>query len=62
MKGSSRGLGGALPSSISGGAGARVGITDRIGVVLDGRVHGIGTDFSTRTGEVILGLRLKLGR
>jgi hypothetical protein len=43
-------------------SGARVGITDRIGVVLDGRVHGIGTDFSVRTGEVTLGLRLKLGR
>jgi hypothetical protein len=47
--------------TFSGGAGARVALTDRLGVVLDGRVHGIGTDFSARTGELSLGLRLKLG-
>jgi hypothetical protein len=47
--------------TFSGGVGARVGVTDRLGLVLDGRLHGIGTDFSASTTELTVGVRFGLG-
>ncbi|HKP75440.1 MAG TPA: outer membrane beta-barrel protein [Longimicrobiaceae bacterium] len=53
--------GGNSDLTFSGGAGLRAALTERLGVVLDGRVHGIGTDFSASTSELTLGLRWSLG-
>ncbi|MFL5540608.1 MAG: outer membrane beta-barrel protein [Longimicrobiaceae bacterium] len=47
--------------TFSAGAGARIGLTDRLGAVLDGRIHEIGTDFAATTAELTIGLRWRLG-
>jgi hypothetical protein len=45
--------------AFSGGAGLRVDAGGLLGFVLDGRVHGLGTDFSASTAELTLGLRIR---
>ena len=53
--------GGNSDVTFSAGAGARVGITDRVGLVLDGRIHEVGTGFNGTTAELTVGVRLRLG-
>jgi hypothetical protein len=47
--------------TFSAGVGARMGITDRVGLVLDGRIHEVGTGFNGTTAELTVGVRLRLG-
>jgi hypothetical protein len=45
--------------AFSGGAGVRIDAGGLLGFVLDGRVHGLGTDFAGSTAELTLGLRIR---
>jgi hypothetical protein len=47
--------------TFSGGVGARIGLTDRMGAVVDGRLHEIGTSGRGTTAELTVGLRWTLG-
>ncbi len=47
--------------AFSAGAGARVALAQRLAGIVDGRVHGIGTEFTGTTAEVSVGLRWRLG-
>ncbi|HEX9938792.1 MAG TPA: outer membrane beta-barrel protein [Longimicrobium sp.] len=47
--------------SFSLGAGARVGLTDALGVVVDGRIHGIGAGVEAAAGGVTVGVRWRPG-
>jgi len=44
--------------AFSGGAGVRIDAGGLLGFVVDGRIHGFGTDFSSSTAELTLGLRI----
>jgi len=45
--------------AFSGGAGVRIDAGGLLGFVVDGRIHGFGTDFSSSTAELTLGLRIR---
>jgi hypothetical protein len=45
--------------ALSAGAGVRIDVGGLLGVVIDGRVHGYGTDFAGSSAELTIGLRLR---
>lgn len=45
--------------AFSGGAGLRIDAGGLLGFVIDGRVHGLGTEFTASTAELTLGLRIR---
>ncbi len=45
--------------AFSGGAGVRIDAGGLLGFVLDGRVHGLGTELTASTAELTLGLRIR---
>lgn len=45
--------------AVSGGAGVRIDAGGLLGLVIDGRVHGYGTDFAGSSAELTIGLRIR---